>query len=83
MRLNLPLLATTLAACESRDEMYKAREALCNTDKWKASSIFTWGWAVVNLVGRFHDQQSCWDGFENIIEQCYGVKDGGLVSGPV
>lgn len=66
--------------CESKDQMWRAREELCNTDKWKNSNVFNWGWATVNLNGRFHTQQSCWDGFENIINQCYGKKDGGLVS---
>lgn len=66
--------------CASKSDMYKAREELCNTDKWKNSSVFNWGYATVNLDGRFHTQQSCWDGFEDIINQCYGQRNGGVVS---
>ncbi|KAJ2998644.1 hypothetical protein NUW54_g7013 [Trametes sanguinea] len=28
--------------------------------------------------GKFATQQECWDGFEDIIDQCYGSKDGGI-----
>ncbi|KAL7284806.1 hypothetical protein ACG7TL_002116 [Trametes sanguinea] len=36
-----------------------------------------WGVAHVTLTGGFATQQECWDGFQNIIEQCYGKTDGG------
>ncbi|KAL1617783.1 hypothetical protein SLS54_007562 [Diplodia seriata] len=63
--------------CASNDEVWQAREQLCGGDRWKSSTSFNWGWAVVNLSGRFSSQQACWDGFENIINQCYGKKNGG------
>ncbi|KAI0658163.1 hypothetical protein C8Q70DRAFT_1107075 [Cubamyces menziesii] len=64
--------------CESESSVYAARQQFCGSDDWSHSSSISWGWAHVTLDGRFYSQQECWDGFENIIEQCYGHKNGGI-----
>ncbi|KAI9056702.1 hypothetical protein FKP32DRAFT_1598890 [Trametes sanguinea] len=64
--------------CESRDSVFSARQAFCGGSDWQHSSSLSWGWAHVTLDGEFATQQECWDGFEQIIDQCYGSKDGGV-----
>ncbi|KAL7284810.1 hypothetical protein ACG7TL_002120 [Trametes sanguinea] len=63
--------------CESRDSIASARQAFCGSSDWNHSNTLNWGWARITLNGRFATQQECYDGFENIIDQCYGKKDGG------
>ncbi|KAJ8469978.1 hypothetical protein ONZ51_g8649 [Trametes cubensis] len=50
--------------CESKSSVFAARQHS--------------GWAHVTPDGEFATQQECWDGFEQIIDQCYGSKDGGV-----
>ncbi|KAJ8473049.1 hypothetical protein ONZ51_g8097 [Trametes cubensis] len=69
---------TGCGKCESESSMYAARQQFCGSDDWNHSSSLTWGSAHVTLSGEFYSQQECWDGFENIIEQCYGQRDGGI-----
>ncbi|KAI0356844.1 hypothetical protein OH77DRAFT_1495129 [Trametes cingulata] len=64
--------------CESHDSVESARSSFCGSDNWSHPSSLTWGWAHVSLDGRFANQQECWDGFQQIIDQCYGHKDGGI-----
>ncbi|KAI0634528.1 hypothetical protein C8Q77DRAFT_1157341 [Trametes polyzona] len=64
--------------CESKSSVFSARSAFCGGDDWSHPSSLTWGWAHVTLDGQFETQQECWDGFENVIDQCYGHKDGGV-----
>ncbi|KAJ8455105.1 hypothetical protein ONZ51_g12638 [Trametes cubensis] len=64
--------------CESKSSVFSARQQFCGSDDWSHSSSLSWGWAHVTLDGEFATQQECWDGFEQIIDQCYGSKDGGV-----
>ncbi|KAI0324300.1 hypothetical protein GY45DRAFT_429947 [Cubamyces sp. BRFM 1775] len=64
--------------CESKSSVFSARQSFCGGDDWSHSSSLSWGWAHVTLDGEFATQQECWDGFEQIIDQCYGPKDGGV-----
>ncbi|KAJ8474814.1 hypothetical protein ONZ51_g6952 [Trametes cubensis] len=64
--------------CESKSSVFAARQQFCGSDDWSHSSSLSWGWAHVTLDGEFATQQECWDGFEQIIDQCYGSKDGGV-----
>ncbi|OJT03636.1 hypothetical protein TRAPUB_5664 [Trametes pubescens] len=80
-------LPTTLAAscyssgkcsmCETEDSIWSLHQFFCGSDDWAAAAPVSWGWARATLSGRFATQQECWDGFENIIEQCYSSKAGG------
>ena len=64
--------------CESESSVYAARQQFCGSNDWSHSSSLSWGWAHVTLDGEFATQQECWDGFQQIITQCYGSKDGGI-----
>ncbi|KAI0372568.1 hypothetical protein BV20DRAFT_978349 [Pilatotrama ljubarskyi] len=64
--------------CESHDSIESAHSIFCNTDKWSNPSSLTWGVAHVTLDGQFSSQQQCGDGFQTIIDQCSGHKDGGI-----
>ena len=64
--------------CESETSMYDARQAFCGSNDWQGSSSMSWGYALVTLEGAFHSQQDCYDGFANIITDCYGREDGGV-----
>ncbi|KAI8996635.1 hypothetical protein BD414DRAFT_434661 [Trametes punicea] len=70
--------ASGCGECESESSIYAARQQFCGSDDWSYSSYLSWGWAHVTLDGEFATQQECWDGFEQIIEQCYGSRDGGI-----
>ncbi|KZV90350.1 hypothetical protein EXIGLDRAFT_720504 [Exidia glandulosa HHB12029] len=63
--------------CESHDSMYAARQDFCGSDKWSFQNSEAWGDALISLSGHFDSPQSCWDGFAQIIDQCYGQKNGG------
>ena len=58
--------------------MYTARDAFCGSEDWKQSSSLNWGAARVILANGFNTQQECYDGFANIIVDCYGKRDGGV-----
>ena len=64
--------------CESRDSMFEARSTFCGSDAWATGGDLNWGFAGVRLDGRFAVQQECYDGFDSIIDQCYGNADGGI-----
>ena len=64
--------------CESETSMYDARQAFCGSNDWQSSSSMSWGYGSVTLEGGFHSQQDCFDGFANIITDCYGREDGGV-----
>ncbi|KAI0816931.1 hypothetical protein BC628DRAFT_1342476 [Trametes gibbosa] len=64
--------------CETQESMEDARVAFCPS--FDHSSSTTWGLGRITLNGRFFSEQECLDGFENIIEQCYGHRDGGHYS---
>ncbi|KAI0372567.1 hypothetical protein BV20DRAFT_964175 [Pilatotrama ljubarskyi] len=64
--------------CEDRNSTQIARENFCGSDKWSHTSTMSWGDAHVVLDGRFAEQQECFDGFQQIIDQCHGRKDGGI-----
>ncbi|KAI9069358.1 hypothetical protein FKP32DRAFT_1586934 [Trametes sanguinea] len=70
--------ASGCSQCESRDSIFSARSTFCGGSDWQHSGSLSWGWAHVTLDGQFATQQECWDGFEQIIDQCYGRKDGGV-----
>ncbi|KAI9056370.1 hypothetical protein FKP32DRAFT_1599099 [Trametes sanguinea] len=65
--------------CESRASMESAKQAFCGSNDWNVPGGFGFDWfkGRVLLQGTFATSQECFDGFENIIEQCYGNKDGG------
>lgn len=64
-------------SCESWDSMWAARNQFCGGSDWTGNSYLQWGTGHVALYGAFHTQQECWDGFANIIDQCYGHNNGG------
>ncbi len=64
--------------CETRDSLESARQAFCGSNDWSHSGGISWGWAHVTLDGQFATQQECWDGFQQVIDQCLGHKDGGV-----
>ena len=70
--------ASGCKTCESESSMYDARQAFCGGSDWQGTSSMSWGDAQVNLQGSFYSQQECFDGFANIISQCYGHEDGGI-----
>ncbi|KAI0634537.1 hypothetical protein C8Q77DRAFT_1055478 [Trametes polyzona] len=70
--------ASGCPTCESRGSMESARQTFCGGNGWTQASSLAWGDAHVNLEGRFYSQQECFDGFENIIDDCYGKEDGGI-----
>ncbi|KAI0374591.1 hypothetical protein BV20DRAFT_1048651 [Pilatotrama ljubarskyi] len=72
MQFNLGALATLAAAHGVRALL------LLQLGQVVAPVLLTWGIAHVTLDGQFASQQQCWDGFQNIIDQCYGSKDGGI-----
>ncbi|KAI8996657.1 hypothetical protein BD414DRAFT_478691 [Trametes punicea] len=63
--------------CESETSLYNARQYLCGGSSWEQSTSFQWGQAFVNLEGEFDSQQTCFSAFANIIEDCYGKRNGG------
>ncbi|KAI0816841.1 hypothetical protein BC628DRAFT_1334213 [Trametes gibbosa] len=63
--------------CEDRNSWFVAREALCDGDGWTHPGAQSWGWGHITLNGQFDTQQECWDGFEQIIDQCLGHRNGG------
>ncbi|KAI8996673.1 hypothetical protein BD414DRAFT_478736 [Trametes punicea] len=64
--------------CETVSGVEQAGQQFCGSDDWTHSSFLSWGWAHVQLTGKFATQQECWDGFQQITDQCYGKKDGGV-----
>ena len=61
-----------LSGGATRDEMYAARQEVCSTDIWKEANRYnvpgTTGylrWTGVDV------QQTCWDAFDDIINQCH------------
>ncbi|KAJ8468352.1 hypothetical protein ONZ51_g9699 [Trametes cubensis] len=70
--------ASGCQTCESQTSMYDARSAFCGSNDWKQSSSLNWGAARVILANGFNTQQECYDGFANIIVDCYGKHDGGV-----
>ncbi|KAI0634543.1 hypothetical protein C8Q77DRAFT_1112961 [Trametes polyzona] len=70
--------ASGCKTCASQGSLEDARQTFCGGNDWTQSSSLSWGAAHINLEGRFYSQQECFDGFENIIEQCLGHKDGGI-----
>lgn len=63
--------------CEPEDSVWSLRESFCGSNDWAGTGPICWGWARAVLCGRFATQQECWDGFEDIIEQCYNSTAGG------
>jgi hypothetical protein len=64
----------------TRDEMYAARQEVCGgpLNRWKTSGLYTipskgayLRWSGVGT------QQTCWNAFQNIIDQCH-LGDGGV-----
>ncbi|KAH9854715.1 hypothetical protein C2E23DRAFT_726111 [Lenzites betulinus] len=70
--------ASGCRTCETQSSMENAKQTFCGGSDWSQPSSMDWGDARVILSGRFFSQQECFDGFENIIEDCYGKKDGGV-----
>lgn len=64
--------------CETETSMYDARQSFCGSNDWKGSTSVGWGWGRVTLDGSFATSQQCFDGFNSIIQTCYGKKDGGI-----
>ncbi|KAI0816849.1 hypothetical protein BC628DRAFT_1334204 [Trametes gibbosa] len=63
--------------CEDRNSWFVARENFCGGNGWSQPGDRTWGWGEIHLSGQFSTEQQCWDGFEEIIDQCLGQQDGG------
>ena len=70
--------ASGCQSCETETSMYNARQTFCGSDSWSTSSSLSWGQARVVLANGFATQQECFDGFANIITDCYGKHDGGV-----
>ncbi|KAH9895886.1 hypothetical protein C8Q73DRAFT_789684 [Cubamyces lactineus] len=70
--------ASGCQSCETETSMYNARQTFCGSDSWSTSSSLSWGQARVVLANGFATQQECFDGFANIISDCYGKRDGGV-----
>ena len=64
--------------CETETSMYDARQSFCGSNDWQGSNSIGWGWGRVTLDGSFATSQECFDGFDSIIQTCYGKKDGGI-----
>ncbi|KAI0324095.1 hypothetical protein GY45DRAFT_1331907 [Cubamyces sp. BRFM 1775] len=70
--------ATECFACESRSSISNAAQVFCGGDKWKDNEFLPWGNAQVTMEGSLDSQQTCLDGFADIVDQCYGFRDGGI-----
>ncbi|KAI0634506.1 hypothetical protein C8Q77DRAFT_1157323 [Trametes polyzona] len=65
-------------SCETRGSIESARDSFCGSDKWQHSSSLTRGWAHITLYGRFAEQRQCVQGFDGVLDACYGSKEGGI-----
>lgn len=66
---------TTASFClqpgATRSQMYAARQAVCGTNLWQSAGFYAIDGTTGYLEWNGHDsQQTCWDAFANIIEQC-------------
>ncbi|KAF9629184.1 hypothetical protein BFW01_g10387 [Lasiodiplodia theobromae] len=64
-------------SCDSKDDLHKYREDYCGSDRWKTGGSYSKGRSKINVSGHYHDQKSCYDRFQGVIDECYGKKNGG------
>lgn len=67
-------------SCDSKDDLHKYREDYCGSDRWKTGGSYSKGRSKISVSGHYHDQKSCYDRFQGVIDECYGKKNGGRVS---
>lgn len=70
--------ASCFSGGANRDEMYSARQEVCGTDRWKQAGQY----GVPGSTGYLRwtgvdTQQTCWNAFDDIINQC-DLGDSGL-----
>lgn len=65
--------------CNTRVSMYGARDVICSTFWSQAGARLTYGYAVASISGNgFETEQRCYDGFNDIIDSCHGMRNGGV-----
>ncbi|KAJ8469976.1 hypothetical protein ONZ51_g8647 [Trametes cubensis] len=74
--------ATECPTCESRESLSDAADEFCSGTKWEGNEYLPWGNAQITLEGTLSSQQICLQGISDIVNQCYGVKDGGIITYP-
>ena len=70
--------ATQCATCETTASLNSAAQAFCSAGGWEGTKFLPWGNAQIMLEGSLDSQQTCLQGIANIVNQCYGVRDGGI-----
>ncbi|KAI8989175.1 hypothetical protein BD414DRAFT_328557 [Trametes punicea] len=66
--------------CASRGSLESAKQTLCGSSDFMLPGGFgfqTPDGASINLQGNFATSDECSAGFENILQDCYGKKNGG------